>query len=126
MPPQILELDGKLYVVLPRAEYDLLVAQAEAAELLLPPLPPADANGNVPASAYARASIAREIIIRRRGIGWTQQELADAAGIRGATVRRVETGRHTSSVPTIERIDRALNAAEEKKKRSASKRTQKK
>lgn len=72
----------------------------------LPPLPTPDAD--VPAVEYARASLARKIIRARSEVGLTQQELADAAGVRVETVCRIETGKHTASVPTIQRIDRAL------------------
>lgn len=109
MPTQTLHLNGETYVVLPKAEYDRLT-QADA----LPPLPEADAHGNVPAVEYARASIARETIARRTAVGWTQQQLADAAGVRMETVSRLELAKHTASVATIDRLDRALKAAEAK------------
>ncbi len=73
----------------------------------------------VPAVAYARASIAREIIVRRGALGWTQQKLADAAGVRVETVCRIETGKHTASTPTIEQLDRALRSAEKKRSRKS-------
>ena len=41
-----------------------LAARAEASEAGLPLLPPADAEGNRPAVAFARASIARSIVNR--------------------------------------------------------------
>jgi hypothetical protein len=67
-------------VVLPKAEYERLTTLAKAADL--PPLPAPDANGNVPAVEYARASLARKSIRARSEAGWTQPELADAAGVR--------------------------------------------
>lgn len=42
---------------------------------------------------------------------------ADAAGIRVETVCRIETGKHTASVPTIERIDRALKKADAQRRK---------
>ena len=60
MAAQTILLEGKPYVVLPRDEYDRLTTLAKAAEL--PPLPQADAQGNYPAVAYSRASLARKII----------------------------------------------------------------
>ncbi len=113
MQTQMLTLSGESYVVLPRTEYERLTTLAKAAEL--PPLPAPDAKGNVPAVEYARASLARKIIHARSEAGWTQQELANAAGVRVETVCRIETGKHTASVPTIQRIDRALRQSSEKK-----------
>ena len=110
MQTQTIHLAGEPYVVLPQAEFDRLTTLAKAADL--PPLPAADSHGAVPAVEYARASIAREIITRRAAVGWTQQALADAAGVRVETVCRIETAKHTASVPTIERIDEALRGAE--------------
>jgi transcriptional regulator with XRE-family HTH domain len=74
-------------------------------------LPPPDKNGNYPAVEYCRASIARDIIKDRVAAGLTQRELAKRAGIRVETLCRIETGKHTPSVPTIDKIDRALKAA---------------
>jgi hypothetical protein len=42
-----------------------------------PTLPKADAQGNYPAVAYARVSLARKIIKARRQAGLTQAELAE-------------------------------------------------
>jgi len=109
MSVQSIQLAGKSYVILERAEYERLLALAKAADL--PPLPSADADGNVPAVAYARASLARKIIRDRVAAGLNQQELARQAGIRVETLCRIETGKHTPSVPTIDRIDRALRKA---------------
>jgi len=58
-------VDGKPYVLLPRAEYEKLTTLAKAAEL--PAFPAADADGNYPAVEYARASLARKIIKGRVG-----------------------------------------------------------
>ena len=77
----------------------------------LSPLPTPDANGNYPAIAYARASIARSIVRDRVKAGLSQKELAKRAGIRVETLCRIETGKHTASIPTIDKIDRALKNA---------------
>lgn len=107
---QMLQIAGKPYVLLPREEYDrlTLLAKAEA----LPPVPAADARGTVPAVDYARASIARKIITRRAELGLSQRDLAKLAGVRVETLCRIETGKVTPTVATIERIDRALTKAE--------------
>lgn len=74
----------------------------------LPPLPAADANGHYPAVEYAYASLARTIITRRLAAGWTQAELAAKAGVRTETVNRLESGRHSPNVRTVDKIDAAL------------------
>jgi DNA-binding XRE family transcriptional regulator len=106
MATQTIDLDGKTYVVIEQEEYNRLRRLSKAAEL--PPLPEADGAGNVPAVAFARATLARGIIQDRAEAGLSQAELAKLAGIRKETLCRIERGRHTPSVATIQRIDRAL------------------
>ena len=106
MIAQTILLEGKPYVVLPRDEYDRLSTLAKAGEL--PPLPKPDAQGNYPAVEYARASLARKIIRDRVAAGLSQRELATRAGVRVETLCRIETGKHTPSVPTVDKIDQAL------------------
>ena len=77
----------------------------------LPPLPEPNANGNYPAVEYARASLARKIIRDRVAAGLSQRQLAMRAGVRVETLCRIEIGKHTPSVPTIDKIDRALRQA---------------
>lgn len=101
-----LKLGGDDYVVLPRKEYERMAALAELAEL--PPLPSPDSKGNYPAVEYVRASIARNIVRGRLKAGLSQKELARRAAIRVETLCRIETGKHTASIPTIEKIERAL------------------
>jgi len=109
MSMQTVHLDGKSYVIIDREEYERLTALAKTANL--PALPQPDAEGNYPAVKYARATIARGIIRDRVEAGLTQRELAKRAGVRPETLCRIETGRHTPSVATIEKIDRALKRA---------------
>ena len=109
MAAQTILLEGKPYVVLPRDEYDRLTALAKAGEL--PPLPQPDAKGNYPAVEYARASLARKIIRDRIAAGMSQRDLALRAGVRVETLCRIETGKHVPSVPTIDKLDRALKQA---------------
>ena len=106
MLAQTILLEGKPYVVLPRDEFDRLTTLAKAGEL--PPLPQPDAQGNYPAVEYARASLARKIIRDRVAAGLSQRELATRAGVRVETLCRIETGKHTPSVPTVGKIDQAL------------------
>jgi len=106
-------LAGKSFVILEQSEYERLRSRAEATgEERLPPLPPPDAEGNYPALPYGRASLARKIIRRRRAAGLTQVALARRAGIRPETLNRLEQGRHTPTVATVDKLDRALAEAE--------------
>jgi DNA-binding XRE family transcriptional regulator len=109
MAAQSIQFDGKPYVILPRDEYDRLTTLAKAADL--PALPEPNANGNYPAVEYARTSLARKIIRDRVAAGLTQRELAQRAGVRVETLCRIETGKHTPSVATIDKLDRALRQA---------------
>ncbi|MBI1900246.1 MAG: helix-turn-helix transcriptional regulator [Planctomycetia bacterium] len=82
-----------------------------------PRLPKPDADGHYPAVEYARVSLARKIIRDRVAAGLSQRQLALRAGIRVETLCRIETGKHTPSVPTIDKLDRALKAAEQRPRR---------
>lgn len=101
-----ISLGGDEYVILRRHEYDRLTTLARAADL--PPLPKPDRSGNVPALAYASASLARKIIKARSDAGLTQRELARRAGISCENLCRIERGRHTPNVASIVKIERAL------------------
>jgi len=70
----------------------------------LPPDPPADANGNVPAAEFMQASIARRIIIGRKKMGLTQEELARRAGVRQETISRIESGKFGVRGSTLNKI----------------------
>jgi DNA-binding XRE family transcriptional regulator len=104
------KLDGKEYVIVPRHDFERLSRLAKVAEM--PALPKPDKDGNYPAVEYARASLARKIIRDRVRLDLTQRELADMAGIRIETLCRIETGKHSPSMSTMTRIDRALKRAE--------------
>ncbi|RJP37990.1 MAG: XRE family transcriptional regulator [Phycisphaerales bacterium] len=118
---QSIRLGGRDYVIIERGEYDRLrtLAKAEA----LPALPSIGPDGNYPAVDYARASLARRIIAGRAAAGLTQRQLAEAAGIRVETVCRLETGKHTPSVETIGKIDRALRDATKRPRKQTRKRS---
>jgi DNA-binding XRE family transcriptional regulator len=115
MSTQSLNLDGKSYVVLERTEYERLTTLAKAADL--PSLPKPNRKGDYPAVEFGCATIARGIIRDRVKAGLNQKQLAQLAGIRVETLCRIETGRHIPSVPTIEKIDRALKSVLGKERR---------
>lgn len=76
-----------------------------------PPFPPVAADGTSNAIDFARASIARDLIRRRRAARLGQQQLATLAGVRQETISRLESGKHTATVRIIEKLDRALRLA---------------
>jgi ribosome-binding protein aMBF1 (putative translation factor) len=86
-----------------------VTALAKAGQL--PPIPQPDAEGNYPAVQYARDSLARKIICDRVAAGLSQRDLALRAGVRVETLCRIETGKHTPSVPTVDKLDRVLKQA---------------
>ena len=112
MTTQTLQLGTKQFVVIEREDFDRLLAAANIRAEELPPLPPADKHGNRPALEYARASLARKIILARRALGWSQGELARRTGVRVETINRIERGHNTPDIATVDRIDKALSAGE--------------
>jgi DNA-binding XRE family transcriptional regulator len=105
---QRIEVEGKRFVLLPETEYDRLCRGAGEAVAIedeeLPALPKPDKHGRFPALQYARISVARDLIRDRKGVGLSQQRLADLAGIRQETLSRIETGKHTANQRTVEKI----------------------
>ena len=65
-------------------------------------------SGDYDAIPALRASIARDILQARLARGWSQRQLAAAAKVRQATVVRVESGRQTPNVRTVEKLEAAL------------------
>jgi DNA-binding XRE family transcriptional regulator len=83
---------------------------------ILPPeplLPPPDADGNYPAVETMLAMLARKLIRRRRAVGLSQVALARLAGVRPETLNRLEQGKHSASIATIDKLDHALRRAED-------------
>jgi DNA-binding XRE family transcriptional regulator len=100
---------GQRMMMLEEQEFDRLLHKADEWE---PLLPEPDADGNYPALEYSRVSLARKIIRDRRRLGLTQADLARRAGIRPESLNRIEQGKVMPSIPTVEKIDRALQEAE--------------
>ena len=120
---QRIEVAGRRFVLVPESEFDQLCSRAgESVPLAdddLPPLPKPDKNGNFPAVEYARISLARDIVRDRRAAGLTQQQLAKMVGTRQETISRIETGKHTASVKLVDKIDRALRKALDKRAKNS-------
>ena len=61
--------------------------------------------------------ITEQIIEDRKASGLSQQKLARLAGVRQETISRLESGKHSPTVRTVEKIDRVLQAAKKKTKK---------
>ena len=107
-PARRVTVKGERMVMMNEADYEALLQKASADE---PYLPAPDADGNYPALAALDVLQARDILRARRKLGLSQADLARRAGIRAETLNRIEKGKNTASVPTIAKIDRALNKA---------------
>ena len=114
---QRVTLEGRRYVLLPEAEYERICQQAgEAVEDAdLPELPKPNKSGRFPALEYARASLARDIVRDRKALGLSQERMAELSGLRQETISRIETGKHTASVKTIEKIEKAIERERKRK-----------
>jgi ribosome-binding protein aMBF1 (putative translation factor) len=53
--------------------------------------------------------LARLVIMHRAALGLTQQELAERMGTSHSAISRIESGRHKTSVETLQRLAEALN-----------------
>jgi len=114
MPHQIVTSKGQRFVMVPVAEWrrlEHLTAKAATRTPKAPALPKADQDGNLPALAYIQVSIARDLLHERTALGLTQQQLAKLAGVREETLSRLESGKHSPTVRTVEKIERALQKA---------------
>jgi len=100
------KIEGKDYVIVPKEEWDRVSKAAR-----LPALPDPDENGHY-SQDYMRVSIVRDMILRREAIGWSQAEAARRAGLQTAVLCRLETGKVTPSIKTVDKLDRAYSAAE--------------
>lgn len=103
-----LTLDGKHYVIMTEAQYEVL-AKAAIDSAGLPDLPLPDENGNVPAIETARLMIARDLISRRKSLGLSQTKLAELSGVEQATISRIEAGKVTAAVKTIDTLTDAMD-----------------
>ncbi len=112
---QTLTIEGERFVLIPENQYHQLLGDQWE-----PSLPEADAEGTYPAVESARIILARKLIRRRRAAGLTQKNLAEQAGVRVETLSRLEHGRHSPNVATVDKLVRALEHAEGKRKKRPS------
>jgi DNA-binding XRE family transcriptional regulator len=113
MPIGHLMIDGRRFMVIDESEYSRLVTASAGAPVVreqdLPPLPEPDADGAVPALEFARAALARKLILERNARGWSQSELARRSRVRVETINRLERAKHTADPATTRKIQRALD-----------------
>ncbi len=110
---QTLTIEGQRFVIMPESQYHEILGDNSE-----PPLPQPDAKGNYPAVASARVVLARKLLHRRRAVGLTQKDLAKRAGVRVETLNRLERGKHSPNVATVDKLVRALDRAEGKRNRA--------
>lgn len=106
--PETMTFRNESLVVMPREEYEELMARAGG--VMLPAYPRRGKHG-WPAASTLRVSIAREIITRRLAAGWTQAELAKRADVRVETISRLEGAKHKPQPATVERIEAVFKKA---------------
>jgi ribosome-binding protein aMBF1 (putative translation factor) len=106
--PATLEIHGKQYVVIERAEYDQL-REAASADATLPPLPKILPSGNRPAAETMRVIMARRIIAARTRAAVSQAELARLSGVRVENLNRIEKARVMPDEKTVVKLEKALS-----------------
>jgi len=100
-------------VIVEERDFRRLTRRAETLEECdLPALPKRLPDGNYPAVEAMRIGLARRLIRDRRAVGLTQVELARRAGIAAESLNRIEKGKLTPTMPTLQKIDLALEEAE--------------
>lgn len=117
MRTQTLQKNGRTYALVPIETWRKMNAAPSSRARKpsrargLPPFPPADAEGNRDAIAYARVSIARTLIAEREAAGLSQAELARRAGMDRSTLNRIERAKVTLDEATYRRLQKAMQSA---------------
>jgi DNA-binding XRE family transcriptional regulator len=113
MTVQTLKLAGKRFVIMEERDFRRMERRAGmSGENGLPALPNPLPDGNYPGVEAMRVGLARRLIRDRRAVGLTQVELARRAGIAAESLNRIEKGKLTPTMATLQKIDRALEQAE--------------
>lgn len=100
-------LNDKQYVLVERREYERMVKALRRPREATAEARPGDAE----AIPFAKASIARAIIRRRKAAGLSQKELAERSGVRPETLNRAERGVTVPDLRTLQKIEETLAAA---------------
>jgi len=108
--PQYVKVGDEQVGVLSAKEYERLAKKADVRE---PALRVPNERGNYPMQALDIV-MAQDMIRARRKLSFTQAELARRAGIRAETLNRIEQGKHSPNLSTMQKIDRALKRAQVK------------
>jgi len=103
---QMLQLQGRPYVLLPLHEFEQLRKAAHADAL--PALPPKLTDGTRPAAQTVRAILARRIVAARNAAALSQAELARLAKMQPATLNRIERAKVMPDAATVARLEKAL------------------
>lgn len=111
MANNVIEIKGERFVVVAEREYRKLRESARHQP------PPTGVKNRRPARETMQGIMGRGVLEDRERLGLTQRELADLAGIRQETISRLEAGKHSPNVKTMDKIDRALKGAARKERR---------
>jgi DNA-binding XRE family transcriptional regulator len=98
---------GQRFVLVPAEAWERIATGS----VMMPEVPIADAEGNMDALEFARATIARGIIRDRVAAGLSQAELARRAGIQPAVLNRIEKAKVVPDNSTMRKIDAVLSPA---------------
>lgn len=104
-----IRIKNEPFVLLPRQEYEALLAKAHGQAL--PDLPAPDRHGHRPARSSVAVLIAREIITARLKAGWTQKQLAQRAKVSVETISRLESARHKPQAATLAKLEAVFKKA---------------
>jgi DNA-binding XRE family transcriptional regulator len=99
--------EGRKFVLVPAEAWERIATGA----VTMPEVPTTDAEGNMDALEFARATIARGIIRDRVAAGLSQAELARRAGIQPAVLNRIEKAKVVPDNSTMKKIDAVLSPA---------------
>jgi len=105
MPAQMIDINDHPFALLPKAEYQELLAKAAGVDL--PELPKPNKRGNFSKDAIL-VTMARDLITQRLAAGLSQEQLAKRAKVAVETISRLEGGKHKPQAATVAKLEAAL------------------